>query len=151
MINVNEYYKSESDYLKASDLMAGKKFSLTIGEISVTEFEENGSKKQKLTLSFSNAEKKLVLNKTNALAIAYVLGDDAELWKGKSIFVYSTKVDFGGQMVDAIRVDMPLEEAIMAAGPDTAQLTTQLYANKQAAPAQQLPPPLDSPADDIPW
>ena len=75
MINVNEYYKSESDFLKASDLAAGKKFPLTIGEISVTEFEENGQKKNKLTLSFSNAEKKLVLNKTNAMTISHVLGD----------------------------------------------------------------------------
>ena len=117
MIDVNQYYKSESDFLRASDLTPGKKFPLTISDISVTEFGEEGDKKQKLTLAFSNAEKKLPLNKTNAMTIAHVLGDDAEMWIGKKIFVYATRVSFGDKMVDAVRVDMPLEEATIAPPP----------------------------------
>jgi len=111
MIDVNSYYQSESDYIKAADLQAGKKYLLTISEISETEFEQDGKKHRKLTLSFSQAEKKLPLNKTNALVIAGVLGNDAELWKGKGIYIYATKVQFGDKMVDAVRVEMPMEVA----------------------------------------
>lgn len=117
MLDVNQYYQSESDYIKASDLQAGKKYPVTIAGITETEFEQEGKKSKKLTLSFKEAQKKLPLNKTNALVIASSLGNDAERWAGKSIFIYATKVQFGDKMVDAVRVDMPMEVAHLPVSP----------------------------------
>ena len=105
MLNVNEYYKSESDYLKAEDIPKGKQVQLNIAGLEECQFTDGN----KLALSFRGTEKKLVLNKTNATSIASSLGDNAEAWVGNNICVYSTMVDFGGKMVPAIRVDMPRE------------------------------------------
>lgn len=107
MPNINQYYQSESDYLKASDLKAGQKFKLTITGNCITEFNDN---KDKISLEFAQTGKRLVLNKTNATTIAHVHGDEADAWNGKDIFIFSTKVSYGDKMVDAIRVEMPLVE-----------------------------------------
>ena len=132
MTSINEYYKSESDYIKASDLQPGKKYPMIISGLSETKFGEGD--KNKLALSFSNAEKKLVLNKTNATTIAHVLGDTPENWMGSKIFIYSTKVSYGDNMVDAVRVEMPLEEVAMeASGPDT-EMPAMIETTQQSAP-----------------
>jgi hypothetical protein len=109
MVDVNKYYESKSTTLKASDLPAGKEIPVTIAGTGEAEFEENGNKTKKLVLKFQGKEKGLALNKTNATTIAAAYGPDSDLWSGKKIFLFSTKVDFGGQMVDAIRVRAQLE------------------------------------------
>jgi len=49
-----------------------------------------------------------VLNKTNANMIAEIAKDEeTDNWAGVRITIYSTKVDFQGRRVDAIRVDYP--------------------------------------------
>jgi len=113
MPSINQYYQNESEYLKAADLTPGKKFNMTITGNSITEFEDNGIKKQKIILHFSQTAKKLTLNKTNGTTIAHVYGDEVDNWKGKNIFIFSVKVSFADKMVDAIRVEMPLAEGHM--------------------------------------
>jgi hypothetical protein len=111
MPNINDVYKTNSDHLKADDIPAGKQVTVVIESIDVQEFEDDNGKKSKLVVSFEGKEKTLVLNKTNATSISHVLGDDYGNWMGKAIILFSTKVSFGDKMVDAIRVNMPLEEA----------------------------------------
>jgi hypothetical protein len=111
MPNINDVYQTNSDHLKANDIPAGKQVTVTIESIEVQEFEDDSGKKNKLVLFFKDKEKSLVLNKTNATTISHVLGDDSDAWIGKNIILFSTKVSFGDKMVDAIRVNMPLEEA----------------------------------------
>ena len=113
MPSINQYYQNESEYLKAADLMPGKKFNMTITGNSITEFEDNGIKKRKIVLHFSQTDKKLTLNKTNGTAIAHVYGDEVDNWAGKNIFIFSVKVSFADKMVDAIRIEMPLAEGHM--------------------------------------
>ena len=68
-------------------------------------------------LSFVGKEKGLAVNKTNANIIAQNVGsDDLDDWIGREIILYPTRVDFGGQMVDAIRVKEQIPE--VADGPD---------------------------------
>lgn len=103
-MNINEVYKSESDYLKAEDLK-GKTVKVTIESAELKEFENNGKKETKLVLSFVGKEKKLVLNSTNAKRIALNIGsEDTDYWKNGEIQIYPTQTDFGGKMVDCIRV-----------------------------------------------
>jgi hypothetical protein len=111
MLDVNKYYESKSTTLKATDLPAGREIPVIISGVGEAEFDDNGGKSKKLVLKFQGKEKGLAMNKTNATTIAAAYGPDAETWVGKKIFLYSTKVDFGGQMVDAIRVRAELQVA----------------------------------------
>ena len=104
-MNINDVYKSANDHLKAGDLPKGKQVKVTIEGYEVVEFDD----KPKIVLSFVGKDKTLVLNKTNATAIAGVHGDNTEAWKGKDICIYPTKTDFGGKLVDCIRVNVPME------------------------------------------
>ena len=106
-MNVNELYSSESSWLKAEHLPAGKEIPVTISETEVTELDN----KKKLVLKFVGKEKGLVLNKTNAMTIEHVYGPESMSWIGKNILLFTTKVDYAGQMVDAIRVRVQLQSA----------------------------------------
>ena len=113
-MNVNDFYQTESKWLKASDLKKdGKpiKARLTIDRPEVVEFKDNT---KKVGIFFVGKEKGLILNKTNASLIAEQYGQDMLDWKGKSISIYPTTTDFGGERVECIRV----EQAIPAADPD---------------------------------
>ena len=103
-MNINDVYQSTSSFLRADDLK-GSTVRLIISEIGQHTFDE-GTPKQKtqITLSFKDKEKQLGLNVTNARLIANELGDDTDMWVGKEIKLYPTKTDFGGEMVDCIRV-----------------------------------------------
>lgn len=140
MVDINQYYQNESSYLKADDLEHGKKYPLTIKGVEVVEFTKDGVKSQKLALSFREAEKKLTVNKTNAMVIASVHGGESDNWPGKKIFVYRAKVQFGDKMVDAVRVDMPMVEASISARPP-APLAAQQRDN----------PPFDPDFDEVPF
>lgn len=118
-MDITQYFSNESEFMKASDIPPGKQYQLIISGCEEVDFAQQGeSPKIKPVLAFQNAEKKLALNKTNGMAIAHVLGNDMNAWIGKPVNVYSTKVDFGGKMVDAIRVDMPRETVAAPAAPD---------------------------------
>jgi len=111
-INIDTYYQSTTNALKASDLPAGKQARVTIMDIEEVLFKgDDGKEQKKIRLSFVGKEKGLILNKTNAMTIGHVYGPDTDSWKGKEIFLFSTKVTFGDGMVDAIRINMPLQEA----------------------------------------
>lgn len=96
-----------SNTLKCEDLM-GKDWSLTIRAVEIKQFEENGTRKTKPILSFNETEKTLVCNKTNAMTIGEHHGFNTDFWNGKQITVYPTKTDFGGRIVDCIRVRPPM-------------------------------------------
>jgi len=101
-----------SNTLKAEDLM-GKDWTLTIRGVEIKQFEENGTQKVKPVISFSETEKTLVCNKTNALQIGEHHGFDTDGWGGRQITVYPTKTDFGGRIVDCIRVRPPAGMPVM--------------------------------------
>ena len=92
-----------SKYLKAEDL-EGANVTVTIEEVNR---EEVGPKKEsKLVISFVNARKKMVLNKTNAATIAKLYGEETDEWLGKRIILYSKDTEFQGEMVLALRVSL---------------------------------------------
>lgn len=94
----------KGDYLKAADLGRGERLSLTISEVIMAELDDG----EKAVVHFKNIEKGLVLNKTNANMITEIAGtDETDEWEGIKICLYSTKVDFQGKRVDALRVEYP--------------------------------------------
>ena len=49
----------------------------------------------------------MVLNVTNTKIISAAFGDDSDNWDGKVIVLYPAMVQFGSDMVEAIRVKLP--------------------------------------------
>lgn len=106
-MNVNDFYQTESKWLKAADL-GKKKVRVVIDRAEVVEFKDNT---KKVGIFFQGKEKGLVLNKTNAQLIAEQYGQDMNEWRGKSIAIYPTTTDFGGERVECIRVEQHIPEA----------------------------------------
>ena len=93
-----------SNLLKAPDLK-GQDMPLVIAGWSMSEFPDQ--ERPKVILTFQGTDKELVLNKTNANRVAESHGDVPDAWVGKEITLYPDRVEFGGKIVDAIRVRYP--------------------------------------------
>lgn len=110
-MNINGAFPS--NYLKAADLQ-GRRALVTISHVTMEDIGDD----HKPVLYFAGKEKGMVLNRTNANAIAEITGgEETEAWTGKAIVLFSTKVDFQGRRVDAIRVDRPAPGQAAAAPP----------------------------------
>lgn len=103
-MRISEAFPSE--FLKAADLQ-GRTVRATI---NVVEMKDIGGD-HKPVIYFQGREKGLVLNKTNGSTISYAYGDDTDAWSGAPIELFPQSVPFNGQMVPAIRVRIPAEEA----------------------------------------
>jgi hypothetical protein len=114
-MDIDQLYPSR--FLRSADL-GGRPMRVSIEGLK----REDIGGESKVVLSFTNGTKALILNKTNAKAIAKALGTkETAAWRGKAIVLVSAQVDFRGDIVDAIRVrpasaqlqasDAPLNEA----------------------------------------
>ena len=106
-MNIDDAFPSK--YLKASDLPEEGTQSVTIEKITI---EEIGREKQrKPVIYFEYLDKGFVCNKTNANTIAKITGSrNLEDWTGKTIHLYRAEVEFGGEMVESIRVKIKSAE-----------------------------------------
>lgn len=102
-MRVSEQFPSK--FLKAADI--NKRPRRYIMEAVET---DNIGDDTKMILFLKGLDKGLVLNKTNSNAIVDLYGDETNDWADQPIMLYSTKVDYQGQKVDAIRVMPPLDE-----------------------------------------
>lgn len=95
----------DKEHLYAYDLPQGRDVVVVIDHCEAGEIAgEKGRKSKKPMLVFKGEKKKLALNKTNGKTIAKLYGKDTENWAGKTIALYATTTDFGGETVDCIRV-----------------------------------------------
>lgn len=100
-------------YLGAPDLHE-KDVTLTIRSLVIEELKTQSGAEKKPVLYFEETQKKaekdgrkekrLVLNKTNAMAIAKMHGNEVDNWKGKRVTLYPTTTAAFGDTVDCIRV-----------------------------------------------
>ena len=96
-MDFNEMFPSR--FLKSSDVEDGP---MQVMIASVKPEELGGERK--VVATFSNSKKQLVLNKTNARAIAKMYGNDTRAWLGKPITLVAAECDYKGDLVSAIRV-----------------------------------------------
>jgi hypothetical protein len=90
-----------SNYLRAADLK-GKTPIVTIDRVVM----ETLGRESKLVVYFRKAEKGLVLNKTNAMAIADLAGtEETDDWPGKKIRLIQAMVEYQGKREPAVRVE----------------------------------------------
>lgn len=98
MPKVSQMYPDVGQYYKAEDLSGPVSL-----EIQGLETDDTfGS--EELILLFKGSDKKLRLNKTNALSMAEKLGDEATEWIGKTIQIVAVPVTYQGRKVKGIRV-----------------------------------------------
>jgi len=110
MFNVDEIYKSNSQFLKAADIKGYR----PIVEIEDFEIGEVGAeKKPQVILKFKNKDKKLGCNKTNAERMAVLSGSKNPAdWIGAKIRLYvDPSVEFQGKKVEAVRISLEFWEA----------------------------------------
>ncbi len=112
MTSVHDNYGTR--FLSAGDLK-GREWTGEIVETHDEVFTDNGVEKTKTVVEFKNFPKPLVLNQTNALSIAKILDeDDTDDWIGGRVIVHPDLVQFGGKIVDAIRIKAPAPEVKQA-------------------------------------
>lgn len=96
-----------SKWLTAADLQ-NQEVVATISSVGTEEFEDNGKKLVKPVCNFQGVDKALILNKTNAFMIQEITGhDDTDNWVSVQVCLYTTMVQFGAKMTEAIRIKRP--------------------------------------------
>ena len=135
-----------SDYIKSSDLN-GREVRVVIKKVRIEEVGRE--KEERPVIYFEGKEKGMVLNKTNANAIATAFGDDTDDWTGGEVILYAAMTEFQGKSVEGLRVKIaPSRAASRAASrrPDP-EVTTGV--SERRRPAAQVAP--DDLNDDIPF
>ena len=94
-----------SRYFKCVDL-DGKQLTLTIEAVTVEDLQMAGGKKERKPVVYfrERADKSLVLNKTNAMSIAAMHGNETDAWAGKTIVLIPAKDKMAGKIVDCVRI-----------------------------------------------
>jgi hypothetical protein len=101
----------------------------------------DGTKVEKVVLTTNRGS--VALNKTNLGAIVDAYGSQADNWEGQPVKLVKERVNFGGRMVDAIRIKCKAARKQTRPAP-TQQRTTR--------PAQEEPlTPTRDDYDDIPF
>lgn len=93
-----------SAYLKSQELDGDTVY--TIDRVEIETLGQGKDAEEKPVVYFTETEKGLALNKTNANTIASLYGDDTDDWAGKPVTLYATEVEFQGKQTLAIRVRM---------------------------------------------
>jgi hypothetical protein len=93
------------NYLGSYSLEPGQELVATIIELKDEEVTSPDGNKEVLPVLYLKDQKPMILNKTNAKAIAKVCGSDyVEEWPGNKIQIYSAPVKAFGQVTQALRV-----------------------------------------------
>lgn len=103
MPKVNEMFPSK--YLKGIDLN-DQFWTLTIARVELVEvFIPPATRDHKWAIYFKGAHKGMILNKTNAEAMAEIFrSDDTDDWLGKRITIFPEQVKVSGAWKIGIRV-----------------------------------------------
>lgn len=93
----------KSQWLTAADLEGGE-LELTIAKVTVETVKNESGETECPCLHFLDHPKPLVLNKTNARAVAGKYGDDAEGWAGKQVTLKESVTTYNCEEVPCVRI-----------------------------------------------
>lgn len=92
----------QSPWLSPTDLQ-GRAPRLTIEAATLEEVRNaKGGHDKKIALAFKGARKKLLLNKTNAKALAAAYGNDTDLWIGKGVVLQVARASNGKDTIELV-------------------------------------------------
>jgi hypothetical protein len=103
MPKLNDMFPSK--YLKAADI--DQDYEVEISQVTKETLGQGDDKEDKFIVHFSEFDKGLVLNKTNANLIAAQHGDDTEGWLGRKVVLTVEDVAYQGKIQPAIRIKRP--------------------------------------------
>jgi hypothetical protein len=87
----------------------------TISDVTVEPFQKDGDNVRTAVLHFHvNVIKPLVVNKTNYVILAHAFGPNTDTWIGKQIVVCPSMTPLKGKMVETIRIEPLLTQAVSA-------------------------------------
>ncbi len=95
-----------SKYLKAIEFQ-NRDITMTIKGVVMEDLQEaNGGVKKKGVVAFDESPRLLILNRTNALCLAAMFGNETDAWVGKKVTLYPApfRDPFSGENTVAIRV-----------------------------------------------
>jgi len=108
---IGEYYPTK--YLRAADIKVDT--TVTIAKVEEAIMGDD----TKPVVFFNEFAKGLVLNKTNGLHIAQLLGSERfSEWTGKAIVLCQMPVQFKGEVMQAIRVKAAGEKPVVNSSPE---------------------------------
>ena len=90
-------------YFKAADF-SDKEEMFVIADGSMETLADG---EKKFVLRFEECQQALICNKTNAFALAEAFGDETEQWVGKTIILYSARVQGPGGLTNGVRIKIP--------------------------------------------
>ena len=91
----------------AGDSLVGRNVPVTIKSFSQEMITGEHGQEEGYILYFNESPKGLILNKTNAKAIAAAYGDETDDWVGKPVVLYSERGKWFGEWHTAARVKGP--------------------------------------------
>lgn len=107
MPNINDVFPSK--YIDKEVVKTKGRIRAVIDFVAVEEVGVNREKKP--VMHFKKTEKCLIMNKSNSLAVAEVLGQDYSKWDGHTVeLTFDPRVEFQGKRVGGIRLDVPDDE-----------------------------------------
>ena len=119
-MNLNEMFPS--NYLTKEDLPSPR--VLVMSNVTRKEVWRKNGKQMAVVLHFNGNVKPMVLNKTNALVIARIYGNDTALWINKPINVYhDPNVMLGREKVGGLRVRAAAEVPAKVTPPTTTTIS----------------------------
>ena len=135
----------QSRFFRAEDPKQEKVLAIK----SVTEELVGADQQKKLVVWFTNDPKGLVLNRTNNRTIRAAYGDNTAGWVSKRIVLFRTQVDFGGELVDGLRVRIPPPKQAKPSQAPPSQEAVKPAAATKPAPAASPGPEADPELDDV--
>jgi hypothetical protein len=106
-----------SKYLKAANIPEDRPVQVRIYRVEQEDVSGKGAAKEvKPVLYFVGKEKGMVLNKTNAQAIANAYGQETTEWRGKPVEIYVGETQYAGDVVACLRIRIPKVSAGNSAG-----------------------------------
>ena len=126
-MKISDLYPSK--FIKADDI-GNQRLQLQIMSLTVEEIADN---ERKPVLRFLRHEKGMILNKTNATALAGAFGDDSVMWQGRDVELMAMPTLFQGKQV------MGLVLLPMAGQPVPGGLAQEAAAQQQWQPPTQAP------------
>lgn len=96
-----------SKYLRSEDLEMGKQYKVTIDRVLVEDVGRENNPEHKPVVYFVGAKKGMVLNKTNAMTLATLFGDETDSWPGREIYLFVAMTTMMGEPTKGLRLGMP--------------------------------------------
>ena len=109
MAKVSEIGSYQSPWLRGEDL-GGQSRRVKVERASVEEIRQaDGTNQQRIVVTFVGKQKKLICNKTQAMALATALGDDTAGWVGRDVYLTPAPTPQGKLTISIMGV--PAEES----------------------------------------